>query len=120
MLRASLPSYESVRDEYEQLLAAERSVDFHDLINGAARLIGQGTWESPFRYVLVDEFQDISAGRMALLKALGSPGVAYFLGWRRLAVDLPVCRQRRPVDAEQSSPPGTRRGATSQSHIPLR
>ena len=74
-----LAIYESVRDEYERLLAAERSVDFHDLINGAAELIGQGTWESPFRYVLVDEFQDISAGRMALLKALRSPGVAYFM-----------------------------------------
>ena len=37
------------------------------------------TWQSPFRYILVDEFQDISADRMALLKSLKGPDVAYFL-----------------------------------------
>ena len=74
-----LAVYQHVREEYEELLAAERSIDFHDLINRAAELIEAGEWESPYRYVLVDEFQDISAGRMALLSALGRPGVAYFL-----------------------------------------
>ena len=34
---------------------------------------------SRYRYVLVDEFQDISAGRMELLGALNDTGVAYFV-----------------------------------------
>ena len=74
-----LTIYETVRERYEQILQDERAVDFTDLINRATGLVEEGTWESPFRYVLVDEFQDISADRMALLKALKNPGVAYFL-----------------------------------------
>ena len=57
----------------------EDAVDFHDLINGAAKVINDGNWENPFRYVLIDEFQDISNGRMALTKALEKPELAYFL-----------------------------------------
>ena len=74
-----LTIYETVRERYEQQLRDERAVDFTDLIRQATRLIEDCTWESPFRYVLVDEFQDISADRMALLKSLKGPGVAYFL-----------------------------------------
>ncbi len=55
------------------------ALDFHDLINRAARHIREGRWKPKYRYVLVDEFQDISAGRMALLEALGRPDTAYFL-----------------------------------------
>ena len=74
-----LTIYETVRERYEQLLRDERALDFTDLIKRATRLIEDDTWQSPFRYVLVDEFQDISADRMALLKSLKGPGVAYFL-----------------------------------------
>ena len=74
-----LSIYQHVRKEYEDLLATDKSIDFHDLINRAAEFIEAGKWESPYRHVLVDEFQDISAGRMALLSALRRPGVAYFL-----------------------------------------
>ncbi len=74
-----LDVFEQVRERYQQLLEREQAVDFHDLINLAAGHIRDGQWESTYRYVLVDEFQDISAGRMALLRALGRPGVAYFL-----------------------------------------
>ena len=75
-----LDIYEHIRELYEQYLTdEERALDFHDLVNRAAKLIEDGTWASPYRYILVDEFQDISAGRMSLLKALKRPGVAYFL-----------------------------------------
>ena len=43
------------------------------------RIIDEGVWRSRYKYVLVDEFQDISAGRMALLQALKAHDVAYFL-----------------------------------------
>ena len=61
---------EQVRERYEAMLAEEGAVDFHDLINRAAALIRDGAWLAPYRYILVDEFQDISAGRMRLLEAL--------------------------------------------------
>ena len=57
-----LEIFRDVRDEYENLLREEGALDFHDLINGAARVIREGKWENPFRYVLIDEFQDISNG----------------------------------------------------------
>ena len=74
-----LKVYEHVRSRYEELLANEPAVDFHDLIHRATGLIESGAWESQYRYVLVDEFQDISADRMGLLKVLRRQGVAFFL-----------------------------------------
>ena len=74
---AFLDIFQQVSARYDQLLGEEK--DFHDLVNHAAAHIRNGRWQSPYRYVLVDEFQDISAGRMALLQALKRPGVAYFL-----------------------------------------
>ena len=71
--------FEAVRKRYEQVLDDEQAVDFHDLINRAtAQLREEGEYPG-FRYVLVDEFQDISRGRMALLQALARFDVAWFL-----------------------------------------
>jgi len=71
--------FAEVRRRYEGLLKAEGAKDFHDLINEAAELASTGEWNSQFQYVLIDEFQDISNGRMKLAKALSRPGVAYYL-----------------------------------------
>ena len=77
--RRFLDVFEQVHGRYEAALKEERAVDFHDLINRAARLVSDGRWEHSYRYVLVDEFQDISAGRMNLLSSLKKPGLVYFL-----------------------------------------
>ncbi len=76
-----LTLFDQVRARYDRLLADEGALDFHDLINRAAQHIREGGWQTPYRYVLVDEFQDISTGRMALLQALarGPQDVDYFL-----------------------------------------
>ncbi len=74
-----LDVFEQVRARYQKLLADQGELDFHDLINLAAEHIREGRWKPPYRYVLVDEFQDISAGRMALLQVLREQDVAYFL-----------------------------------------
>ena len=76
---AFLDVFEEVLDRYERRLGEEGAVDFEDLINRATEHIGGGRWPVPYRYVLVDEFQDISAGRMALIAALRRTGTAYFL-----------------------------------------
>ena len=77
--QAFLDVFEQVRARYQKLLADEKARDFHDLINLAAEHIREGRWKPQYRYVLVDEFQDISAGRMKLLQSLGRPDMAYFL-----------------------------------------
>ena len=74
-----LDVFDQVRARYQKLLADERALDFHDLVNLAAEHIREGLWKPQYRYVLVDEFQDTSAGRMKLLQALGRPNMAYFL-----------------------------------------
>ena len=71
--------FNSARERYEGMLRTENAIDFHDLINQAAEIIRSNGWENPFTHVLVDEFQDISSGRMALLEALRKDGLAYFL-----------------------------------------
>ena len=54
-------------------------MDFHDLINQAITHLQKKTTEHDYSHVLVDEFQDISSGRMELLKVLRRPKTAYFL-----------------------------------------
>ena len=74
-----LDVFELMLVRYEQALEDQQALDYHDLINLAEPSIREGVWKSPYRYVLVDEYQDISAGRMRLLKALKRQDVAYFL-----------------------------------------
>ena len=77
--QAFLRVFHHLRTRYEEMLAEEGAIDFHDLINRAGGIIRKGRWENPFEHVLVDEFQDISSGRMAVLEALRRDGLAYFL-----------------------------------------
>ncbi len=91
---AFLRVFRNVRSAYEKILNERGAVDFEDLINDAAEHIRNHLWEVPYRYVLVDEFQDISAGRMAMLAALKRPQTAYFLvgdDWQSIYVTF--CRQ---------------------------
>ena len=78
---AFLDVFEHVRRRYERLLSDAGELDFHDYINRAADCIRRGRGPKQYRYVLVDEFQDISAGRMSLLQALAfsGDGAACFL-----------------------------------------
>lgn len=55
---------------YEENHRARGEVDFDDMIRRAVDYVRRGEYQSPFRYILVDEFQDISRGRAELLKAL--------------------------------------------------
>ena len=57
-------------ERYQESLARLRQIDFHDMINKATEYVESGRYLSPFGYILVDEFQDISPGRARLLKAL--------------------------------------------------
>ena len=55
---------------YQQELTEQAQIDFDDMIEQATDMVRQGRFVVPWRYILVDEFQDISAPRAALLQAL--------------------------------------------------
>ncbi|MBP2437352.1 UvrD-helicase domain-containing protein [Microbacterium amylolyticum] len=64
----------AVRAAWDAHLRAEGSVDFDDMLNQSAELIESGRWSSPYRVVLVDEFQDVSRARARLVNALQNGG----------------------------------------------
>lgn len=67
---AFLKIFEPVLETYQSRLG-ER-IDFEDMIARATEHVEAGRYQSPYRHLLIDEFQDISEGRARLLKALKS------------------------------------------------
>ncbi|WP_298347918.1 UvrD-helicase domain-containing protein [uncultured Dokdonia sp.] len=55
---------------YEKMLQQREQIDFNDMINKATDYVVSGAYKSNFKYLIVDEFQDISFSRYNLLKAL--------------------------------------------------
>ncbi|HHX9792198.1 TPA: DNA helicase IV [Salmonella enterica subsp. enterica] len=55
---------------WKSALKAENAVDFSGLIHQAMVILEKGRFISPWKHILVDEFQDISPQRAALLEAL--------------------------------------------------
>lgn len=55
---------------WKAALKAEGAVDFAGLIHQAIHVLDKGRFVSPWKHILVDEFQDISPQRAALLAAL--------------------------------------------------
>ena len=54
---------------WKSALKAEGAVDFSGLIHQAIAVLEKGRFISPWKHILVDEFQDISPQRAALLSA---------------------------------------------------
>ncbi|WP_336995630.1 DNA helicase IV [Leclercia sp. UBA7405] len=55
---------------WKTALKEENAVDFSGLIHQAILILEKGRFVSPWKHILVDEFQDISPQRAALLEAL--------------------------------------------------
>ena len=117
---AFLDIFGRVHQRYEQLLAEAGELDFHDFINRAAGHIRDSTWPSRYRYVLVDEFQDISAGRMELLGGPQRRRRRVLSRWRRLAVDLPLRGKRREPRTRLREPSRPCPAANAEPHVPIR
>ncbi len=77
---AFLAVFEPIFERYQETLSRAGQIDFHDMIGRAADHVETGRYRSPFGYILVDEFQDISPDRARLLKALldQAPGSQLF------------------------------------------
>lgn len=56
--------------EYEAFLKEKDAVDFSDMINIASRNVVAGQTIPQYKYIIVDEYQDISISRYTLLKAV--------------------------------------------------
>ncbi len=57
-------------EEYNRKLQLDGKIDFSDMINLATTYIENGSFTSDVKFVLVDEYQDLSPGRARLIKAL--------------------------------------------------
>jgi len=69
-LKQFVSLYERISDEWQRRLRLEESVDFDDMLLQAIEHIEGGNYQSPFKMVLTDEFQDVSQSKLRLLKAL--------------------------------------------------
>lgn len=67
---AYMKVFKMVYREYQALLDRKGEVDFGDMIIEAATLVEDGGYRSPFKVIIVDEFQDISPGRAWLMNTL--------------------------------------------------
>jgi ATP-dependent DNA helicase Rep len=90
-----------VMQRYEERLSAYQAVDFDDLIGLPLKLLQRDEearlkWQSQFRHILVDEYQDTNAVQYELLKALVGPQGVFtavgdddqsIYGWRGATID---------------------------------
>jgi len=72
-----LPSINTILDliepvyrNYEIMLQSRNEIDFNDMINQASEHVLNGKYVHSYKYVIVDEYQDISQARYRLLAAM--------------------------------------------------
>lgn len=65
---------------YQAELKRTGCIDYNDMVNHASGHISRGEFVKKYRYILVDEFQDMSLGRYELIKALktANPGAKLY------------------------------------------
>ena len=54
-------------EKYNAVLSARGEIDFNDMINQAANLVQQKGIAKAYDYIIIDEYQDISAARFKLI-----------------------------------------------------
>ncbi|MEH6388484.1 MAG: UvrD-helicase domain-containing protein [Pseudomonas profundi] len=69
-VNAALALLRPILDDYQALLDTAGHIDFDDMIGKAIEYVRVGRFRSPWRYILVDEFQDISEARARLIRYL--------------------------------------------------
>lgn len=69
-LNAFLDLFDSIFFAYESIKKSKKVIDFEDMINMAIEYIESHQYLSKYKYILVDEYQDISTVRARFVKAL--------------------------------------------------
>lgn len=62
--------FEIIFKKYDDYLKKRKEIDFGDMISQASTLVKNTKFLSNWKYILIDEFQDISDGRYQLIKSL--------------------------------------------------
>lgn len=72
--------FKPIYQRYQSKLSTDNAIDFNDMINEATKQINQNNYKKQYKYILVDEFQDMSIGRYELLLSLkkANQGVKLF------------------------------------------
>lgn len=65
-----LQLFSKVYQKYDQFLKINKEYDFDDLLIESAQLINEKKYKSPFKLIIVDEFQDTSQARARLILSL--------------------------------------------------
>lgn len=70
--------FQKIYGEYDRKLRAEDKIDFDDMLIMCYRLLCErkdilSAWQGKYRYILVDEFQDISRIQYEIVKMLAMP-----------------------------------------------
>ena len=65
---------DALHQGYITELITQNAIDFDDMIIKAIQVVAQGKFKPEWKYILVDEFQDISAARMEFIRALVEKG----------------------------------------------
>ncbi|KOO09453.1 DNA helicase IV [Vibrio hepatarius] len=55
---------------WQEMLKNEGHIDFNMMITQATKLVEKGKFRAPWKYIMIDEYQDISPQRLALIEAL--------------------------------------------------
>lgn len=69
----------SILMEYQDYLTRNKTIDFSDMINTAVAKVNERTVIPQYKYVIVDEYQDISHSRFNLLKSIVDATNAHLL-----------------------------------------
>lgn len=59
-----------IMNDYSTVLKKEESIDFADMINIANGYVKTNQYVSKYKYIIIDEFQDISKNRLDLIQSL--------------------------------------------------
>ena len=62
--------FEAIYNEHTKRLQQKCEIDFEDQINGACEHLETNRYPHPFKFILVDEFQDTSQDRKRMIQAL--------------------------------------------------
>jgi DNA helicase-4 len=65
-----LELFKPIYHSYQEYLSEEEEIDFSDMINNATDVIQESLYQSPYDYIIIDEYQDISKARFQLIKSL--------------------------------------------------
>jgi DNA helicase IV len=61
---------EPIYRHYQEQLLQHKEIDFNDMINLATTLVKQGKVRFKYKYIIIDEYQDISHSRFNLINAI--------------------------------------------------